>query len=360
LQQAINDSDGILGLVIYIDMDYFFAACEELRHPELKGKPLIVGSAPEESRMRGVVQTCNYEARRFGIHSGMPSSDALKLKPDISYLPSDEAYYESMSSKILNVLMQYNMKIEQMSVDEFALDSGMYSYDIAERIAKEIKVSISSTTGLPCTVGVSIGKTFAKMACDQAKPNGLMVLEEKDLMQFLEDKDVGKLIGIGGKTKARLNAIDIKTIGDIRRANASKLVAEFGAMGAYMYALANGRDPERVKDPAEALSIGRERTLEHNTEDRRELLLEASKLAKVVVGELNQKGFLFKTVSIKAKYQDFTERIKSKTLRHYSNSLDMVSKSTEEMIDSVIVGKPIRKIGIRLSTFTKSKGQRKL
>lgn len=349
-----------MGLVIYIDMDYFFAACEELRHPELKGMPLIVGTSPEQAKLRGVVQTCNYEARKFGIRSGMPTAEAFKLNPQVNYLPSDEKYYESMSTKVLEAVSSYGMRLEQMSIDEFALDSGMYAYDLAKRKAEEIKVRINTDIGLPCTIGVSIGKTFAKMACDQAKPNGLMVIEEKDIGQFLEDKDVGKLIGVGSKTKARLNSLGIRTIGDLKRSNASRLVAEFGAMGAYMYALANGRETEKIKDPADALSIGRERTMEHNTEDKRELLSEASKLAKIVVAELNQKGFMFKTVSVKAKYQDFTERIRSRTLRHYSNSIEAVNESARQLMDDVIVGKPIRKIGVRLSTFTKSKGQKKL
>jgi nucleotidyltransferase/DNA polymerase involved in DNA repair len=341
-------------------MDYFFAACEELRHPELKGKPLIVGTHQAELKMRGVVQTCNYEARAFGIRSAMPTQEAFKLKPDIAYLPSDETYYEQISDRVQKLLLQYGIKMEKISVDEFAIDSGLEDYGSAQLLAEKMKENIGKSIGLPCTIGVSVGKTFAKMACDQAKPNGLMVLKEEELESFLKDKEVTKLIGIGNKTKVRLNAMGIKTIGDIKKANASKLVAEFGAVGAYMYSLANGRETEKIEDPADALSIGRERTLEHNSEDREELLGEIAKLSKVVVGELKGKGMVFKTVSIKAKYSDFSERIKSKTLQHYSDSQEPIDISARSLIDLLMIGKPIRKIGVRVSTLINAAGQKKL
>ncbi len=204
-----------LPLVLFVDMDYFFAACEELRHPELKGKPFIVGSAPVRSKDRGVVETCNYETRKLGVHSAMPYAQAQKLVPNLAYLESDDKYYMEISEKVMKTVKSYGFKTEVISIDEAALDIGEISYEKAGELAGSIKEAINTDIGLPCTIGISIGKVYAKMACDTAKPDGIGTLKREDIKEFLKDRKVSALLGVGRKTSERLKEMKVDTIGEL-------------------------------------------------------------------------------------------------------------------------------------------------
>lgn len=348
--------------ITHIDMDYFFGACEELRHPELKGKPLIVGTAPKNEKFRGVVQTCNYEARAFGIRSGMPTSQAFKLHEDTAYLQEDYDYYDDISKKILALLQGYRFPIEQASVDEFAMDLGRMSYEKAEGIAKDIKRRIKGEIGLPCTVGISYGKVFAKMACDDAKPDGLKTVREGEIMQFLGSKEVGKLPGIGKKTEERLHEMKISKIGELAKGNVITLMDRFGVFGREMFELANGVDESKIVERSDILSLGRESTLDEPTRDAKKIDSRLADLAHEVKAEIDKNGFSFKTIGVKVRYQDFTERVKSRSIQNYSDSEELMYRAAKEMITALMKEKEtyVRKIGVRVSSFSGGKGQKKL
>ncbi|MEM0074516.1 MAG: DNA polymerase IV, partial [Candidatus Micrarchaeaceae archaeon] len=174
-------------LILLIDMDYFFAACEELRRPEIKEKPVVVGADPKNGTARGVVSTCNYIARRYGIHSGMPISMAYRLKPDAVFLPVDDAYYENMSSKVMTIIKKYADRFEQASIDEAFVDVSESAEDYAGalKIANAIKEEIRNSLGLPCSIGIGPSKLIAKMACEAAKPNGIKLVKESEAKNFI-------------------------------------------------------------------------------------------------------------------------------------------------------------------------------
>ncbi|MGC8496131.1 MAG: DNA polymerase IV [Candidatus Micrarchaeia archaeon] len=347
--------------VALVDMDYFFAACEELRHPEFKGKPLVVGTANPKDRSRGVVQTCNYEARSFGIHSGMALSDVMKLCNDYNYVEADDAYYEDVSSQIMQLLKSYGYPMEQMSIDEAAIDLDGISYEEARSICSNMKLEIKNSIGLKCTIGISTTKTYAKMACDAAKPDGLLVVDNSSLMEFISDKPITKLPGIGPKTAAKLNAIGISKIGDIARANPSMLLGSFGSVGMEIYLMATGKDNSKVITKSEVLSIGRERTIAGGSASIMELEKQIKALASEVWKEVERQGYFFMGVSVKIRDMNFTEHIKNVKLSNYAGSEEAIERNALTLLHKAIrPGMRIRKIGVRVYELMPKKGQKTL
>ncbi len=350
-------------LILLIDMDYFFVACEELRHPEIKGKPVIVGFDPKEGRGRGVVSTCNYEARKFGIHSAMPISIAYRIKPDAIFLPIDYAYYEKVSKSVVELAKRYSQKCEQVSIDEVFLDVSekIKDYDGASEYAKEIKRAISDELHLPCSIGVSVNKLLAKMACEAAKPNGIKLVKQEGAKAFLRDIPIGKLYGVGQKTEERLKAMGYKTIGDVADSNSSRLSQVFKNFGNEIYNSANGIDDSEIIENWEVKSIGRERTFEEDTAEKTQIEEKIKEVSKEVFEELKAQNFYFKTVTVKIRYSDFTEHLKSKSLLHPSNDLQTIIDTAIKLFEqSAEEGRKVRKIGVRTSTLSERKGQKKI
>ena len=347
-------------LIIYVDMDYFFAACEEVRHPEFRGKPLIVGTNSEKDKLRGVVQASNYEARKFGIYSAMPTNEAFKLCKDLQYSPPDDAHYEDVSSKIMALLSEYAKRMEVDSIDEAALEVEVNSYAEAERIAKDTKEKIKQRFNLPCTAGVSVGKIYAKMVCDSAKPDGLRVVEEAGIKEFLKDKDVGKIPGVGKKTEEKLSALKIKRIGDLAKADPMVLIDAIGSFGKELFLLANGTDTSVVEENVGVVSISRERTLEKSAKSVDDIGGLLNSLTDEVITEVKRQKLMFKNVGVKARYVDFTDRMKSKSLNSYTDSKETVITTARSLFRGLFNEKPVRKVGIRVSSLISVKGQRNL
>ncbi len=350
-------------IIFLIDMDYFFAACEELRHPEIKGKPVIVGFDPKGGKGRGVVSTCNYEARKFGIHSAMPISMAYKLKPDAIFLPIDYAYYENVSQKVMDLIKRYSTEFEQVSVDEIYIDVSdkVQDYSGAIKYANEIKENIKSELGLPCSIGISSNKLMAKTACEAAKPNGVKVIRQEEAKEFLKNMPIGKLHGVGKKTEERLRAMGFDKIGDVAASNPSKLSNAFGSLGYEIYKNANGIDDSEISQDLEVRSIGRERTFDEDTTDKQLIEDKIKGMADEVFTEIMEKSIYFKTVTIKIRYYDFVEHLKSKSIHHYSNDKRIIIDTAINLFENFSnSGKKVRKIGIRVSNFNVQKGQKKL
>ncbi len=363
VEHSSGTKDRCRRVILLVDMDYFFAACEELRHPEFSGKPLVVGADPEHGTGRGVVSTCNYTARKYGIHSAMPISSAYKLKPDAIFLPVDFRYYNKESEKVMRILRSQCDNFEQISVDEAFMDiSGKFSfYYEALVFAQKIKDEIREKTGLPCSIGVSFNKLLAKMACESAKPNGIRLVTEKDKKRFLSGMPVGELYGVGQKTAAQLEKSGFRTIGDIAKTDKQKLISKFGKYGLSLYFSSNGIDDSSVEETRDIKSVSRETTFKKDTLDKKTLDRTIKKQSVEIVKELNQSLLKFRTVSIKIRYSDFSEHIRSITLKEALNDHTILSETAINLCKEFLQpGKPVRKIGVRASCLSDAKGDIKL
>lgn len=347
-----------MGLILLLDMDYFFAACEELRNPELKTKAFVVGTAEASKKERGVVQTSNYVARSFKIKSAMPVSTALKLKPDLMYLPSDEKFYSEMSEKVIKLLQSYNFKMEVMSIDEMAIDTNNMDYDSAMRLAENMKAKINGEIGLPCTIGISTTKIYAKMVCDAFKPNRIGLVKKEELTAFLSDKDVDAISGVGGKTKEKLNGMKIFKILDLLKCSPMALVENFGRFGPELLAIAKGEDDSGVQESTDAISIGREITMEQETDDIKSIQKVMEPLTREAIDELNKKKMWYRSVSAKVRYPDFSFRTKTKRLANNTDSYDIALSTAMGLLNALLEGRKARKVGVRLSELSAKGGQR--
>ena len=273
-------------------MDYFFAACEELRHPELKAKPFVVGTATIARKERGVVQTCNYEEGSSAYTARCLRRRRSGSSLILFTLSLDDDHYTEMSGKVMGLLKGYGFNMEVVSVDEAALELGDTTYEKAKALAEEIKGRIGKELGLPCTIGISIGKVYAKMVCDSAKPNGIGMVKEDELRAFLKDRPVGDLLGVGGKTAERLKSIGVSTIGELAKKDPNVLVEELGTFGKELYLLAKGIDNSKIIGSSSVLSVGRERTLEKESRSMDDINKMLMELSKEVMKELVKAGAL--------------------------------------------------------------------
>jgi len=294
--------------ILHVDMDAFYAAIEVLDHPEWRGRPLVVGSPPDQ---RGVVSTCSYEARRFGIHSAMPSRTAGKLCPHAIFVPPRMDRYSEISARIMTLFEEFTPLVEPLSLDEAFLDvrGALRLWGDAVSLAQELKGRIKSRIGLTASVGVAPNKFLAKMASDMNKPDGLTVVpgSEPEIMAFLAPLPVTKMWGIGKVTGARLEQEGIRVIGQLQALDPRAMERLFGKTGAAdMAELARGRDSRPVITHWEEKSISNEHTFsldEVDIEKVRQCLLE---LAEEVGGRLRKSGKLAKTAQIKLRFGDFS------------------------------------------------------
>ena len=289
--------------IMHIDMDAFFASVEQLDNPELKGKPLIVGG----QSCRGVVSTCSYEARKYGVHSAMPMVEARRLCPHAEFLPGRMWRYEEVSREIMRIFHEEAPLVEQLSIDEAFLDvSGM------ERLCKDvrnvgwrIKERIKNEIGLTCSVGLAPNKFLAKMASDLQKPDGFTVITHEQARSFIAPLPVTKIFGIGGAAKQMLAQFGIATIGQLANADRSILQKVFGKNADKVQHLAMGLDDRPVIPETAPKSIGRETTFEkdlYTFEDCKAAILELSGQTGF---RLRNKGYSGRTVTLKVKFKDF-------------------------------------------------------
>jgi len=350
-------------IIFHVDMDHFFTAVEERVNPDIKDKPVIVGADPKEGKGRGVVSTCNYEARKFGVRSGMPISRAWKLCPQGIYLPVNYELYEKISGKIMDILQRYADKFEQWGIDEAFLDvtSKVKDYEEAESLARKIKKEIFEKEKLTCSIGIGPNKLVAKIASDFQKPDGLTIVKEEDVERFLAPLPVRKLLWVGRKTEQKLKGMGIKTIGDLARYDPTVLVETFGVMGTQLYLMAHGIDKSEVEGRGKVKSISRDLTFEEDTADFGFVLNKLDELSEEVYNDVMKRSLCFKTVTVKVRYENFETHTHSKTLPFITNRLQDLKKTARELMqDYFKPDRKIRLIGVKVSNFTSARKQKTL
>lgn len=352
-------------IILHIDMDGFFSAVEVREKPELKGLPVIVGGKIESSedkadkesvrKIRGVVSTCSYEAREYGIHSAMALSKAYELCPDATFLPVNMALYKRVSAEIMALLRKYADKIEQVSIDEAYLDisTRVRDWNDARDYAQKIKQELQEKEGLTCSIGIAPNKIIAKIASDFVKPDGLTLVEEEHVRDFLAPLPVKKIPGVGPKTEQLLKQMGIATIKQLASCDSQRLVAQFGKYGWRLHQVANGIDESEVEEEWERKSLSRERTLDEHTKDPEIINCCIDELAEEVHKKLLGEESVFKTVAIKVKFDDFSVHTRAKTFRAFHSDLNSLKKAAKELMGVFLSekekGRQIRLVGVRAS-----------
>ena len=341
--------------ILHVDMDAFFASVEQRDHPEYKGKPVIVGADPKAGKGRGVVSTCSYEARAFGVHSAMPISAAYRACPRAIFLPVDMEKYARTSGQILKIFQEFSPDVEQVSIDEAFLDiSGTYTlHDTASAACMEIKRRIQEDVRLTASIGLAPTKMAAKIASGLKKPDGFVEVGEEGLLDFLWPLDVGQIWGIGPKTKNSLNLIGVTTIGDLAKKDKHELVRLFGKHGLWFWEMAQGIDDSEVQPETEAKSISNETTFENDTSDKKLIVTELLDLCEEVAYRLRHNNLKCKTVTLKIRTEEFQTYTRSITVPLPTNLSNAVSKEIKRLYDDFeIKDKKIRLVGVRASNFS--------
>ena len=328
-------------------MDAFFASVEQKMHPELTGKPIVVGGSGDPTK-RGVVSTASYEARRYGIHSAMPLRTAYKLCPDAVFLPVDYEEYQRASEKVKNLLKEFTTVIEDMGIDEAFLDISQIDKPL-EDIAKEIKKRIKEGTGLTCSIGIAPNKLLAKIASDMQKPNGLTIIKDDEIGSRIWQLSVRKLWGVGPKTETYLKNMGIKTIGELASLPIDKLIEEFGeSHGDYLYNAARGIDESPLVTHWEPKSHSREITFEKDTGDWQVIAKTLAGLTRDVIDEMKESGYKGKTVTVKVRFSDFETHTRAKTISKSTDSEEEIRKAAFDCLKRFELKKKVRLIGVRV------------
>lgn len=338
--------------ILLVDMDAFYASVEQRNHPELKGKPVVVGADPKGGFGRGVVATASYEARAFGIHSGQPISQAFRLCPHAYFLPVHIHRYAEVSTRIMHILEQYTPFVEPVSLDEAFLDlTGTERlWGNAEAVAREIKEKIWAQEKLPCSIGIGPNKCIAKMACDYGKPNGLVVVNEKHVHDFLDPLSVRKLYGVGENTARELERMGLNTIGELRQFPKAHLVGSFGIIGASLWERANGRDPSQVIPYREAKSVSHETTFETDISDMRLIQETVLALSEKVGFRVREMGAVGHVASLKVRFYDYQTHLRHHRLKEGTDLTEVIYQTGLQLLGEFASDpRPIRLIGIGLS-----------
>lgn len=336
--------------ILHVDMDAFFAQVEVLDHPEYAGKPVIVGGLPGSGR--GVVSTCNYEARRFGVRSAMPIARAVKLCPHAIFVLPRMARYEEISGQIRAVLSEFSPQVEPLSIDEAFLDmTGCeHFYQGARELGMQLKASIYKKTSLTSSVGIAPNKFLAKLASDMEKPNGLVIIRTHDVDRVLLTLPVRALWGVGPKTAERLEGARIRMVSDIRACKLERLCDLVGeATGRHIYALAHGHDDRPVTPGIEAQSIGHELTFDADIPEGPELRSHLARLVANVGWRLRQSGSYARTITVKIRYPDFETHTKSKTLQQGFHDDNTLYQEASALLDAFALRRPLRLLGVYTS-----------
>ncbi len=334
--------------IIHVDMDAFYASIEQRDHPELRGKPIIVGGLPNS---RGVVATCSYEARKYGIHSAMPSALAKRKCPHAIFIKTNMEKYRAVSKQIMEIFLSFTDLVEPLALDEAYLDVTENKVGIASatRIAKQIKQRIYAETRLTASAGVSFNKFLAKVASGYQKPDGLTVVTPEDARAFIDNIPIGDFFGVGKVTEKRFLQLGVKNGRDLRRLSKETLIKEFHERGRILYQNVRGIDERRVNPNRKRKSLGKETTLAKNVNGLHEMLPIIEQLSKNVSERLQALKLAAKCIVIKVKFADFEQRTRQMTLARYTNEQKTIFSQAKKLLHGLLNekdGKPVRLLGV--------------
>ena len=369
--------------IAHLDMDAFYASVELLRYPQLRGRPMVIGGrrrAAQETAIptlreysgRGVITTATYEARAFGLHSGMGLMKAARLAPDALLLPADFDEYRRYSRLFKDAVRAVAPEIEDRGIDEINIDlTSLVQSSAAEgapdpcararAIATDIQRAVRDATGLTCSIGITPNKLLSKIASELDKPGGLTVLDEADIPARIWPLPARKINGIGPKAAARLETLGIRTIGELAQADPSLLVKHFGrGYGAWMHEAAHGRDERAVVTFSEPKSISRETTFEddlHPVRDREQLSRIFTSLCVRVADDLKRKGYVGRTIGLKLRYDSFKTVTRDRTLEEPTGDAGAIRRAAGECLKRVPLDRRIRLLGVRIGALSKAGAQ---
>ncbi len=342
--------------IAHIDLDTFFASVERAQHPELLGKPVVVGGHLES---RGVVSCASYEARAYGLRAGMPLVKAHRLCPQAIFLTGNFCRYREASERFLLILAEFTPDVEPLGLDEAYLDLSGFEplYSSVREIASQIKGRIKEELAVTASIGIASAKVVAKMASSLSKPDGLIEVPQGSDRDFLAPLPLAKLPGVGPQTERVLTALGISTIGQLAELPPSLLKYQLGAMGEVLHRHANGIDDRMVQAPGPAKSIGRETTFAQDTLDQRFLRACLRRLSEEVGAELREQGKSARCITLKLRYADFRTVTRSQTLKEASDLDQVIFEIGLGLLDKALSQrrKLVRLIGIRVSNLSQGR-----
>lgn len=335
-------------LIAHFDLDSFFVSVEVLNNPSLKDKPVLVGGSE-----RGVVAACSYAARKFGIHSAMPMKTALKLCPQAIIVSSGRGEYSKFSRWVTEIIAAKAPVFEKASIDEFYLDlTGMDRYFQPYEWTIALRQEIIEKTGLPISFGLAANKMVAKIATDEAKPNGYLFVPPGREKDFLAPLGVNKIPGVGGHMHQALKEWGIETIQDLTKWSADQLEHRFGKTGAELWNKAQGIHHGAVVPYHEAKSVSTENTFDQNISDETRLLNEIVRMTEKIAYELRQDNKMAGCIAVKIRYPDFETTSKQTTIDYSFYDDELIPKAKELFRKLYRKGEPVRLLGVRLSELT--------
>ncbi len=351
-------------LYFHLDMDAFFVSVEELFDPSLKGKPVVVGGRPNE---RGVVSAASYAARKFGVHSAMPLRTAYKLCPQAIFVDGHRERYIEYSRKVYEVLQRFSPKVEMASIDEAYLDlTGTERlHGTPLQAAHKLHEAVKQVTALNCSIGIAASRMVAKVASDQAKPNGILWIVPGQEANFLAPLDVRKIPGVGKVTEANLHAVGIRKVGDLATLDEAFLEQRFGKWGLALAGKSHGMDAggwfdAEVGESGGPKSVSHEHTFSVDTADIRALDAMLVRLSEMVARRLRDHRLFARTVQIKLRYSDFSTHTRARTLERASQIDAELAAAARALFHKAWTGKPIRLLGVYAQSLETNEGQTSL
>ncbi len=337
-------------IIAHVDMDAFYASVEQRDHPELKGKPVIVGGSAEQ---RGVVAAASYEARKFGVHSAMPTVRAMRLCPHAIRLPSHFARYREVSRQIRDIFNALTPLVEPLSLDEAFLDLSGKANTVKEvkALAQSIKQQILDTTQLTASVGVAPNKFLAKIASDQNKPDGLFIIRQNEIEAFLDELPLKKLWGVGPATRRRLEKMGIETMAHLRQCSLADLVKQLGSHGAHLWKISQGQDDREVTPDRPYKNISRETTFAEDLVDRDVMKATLQELCESTINNVRKHNLQGKTLHVKVRLGDFTTLTRNITLSWPTQENGVAWHTIEKLFDQKVdlQGQGVRLLGVGIS-----------
>ena len=333
--------------ILHVDMDAFFASVEQRDNPELRGKPVIVGGMSE----RGVVSTCSYEARKYGVHSAMPIFMAKEKCPNGIFVSGRYGRYTKVSQDVFRILNDITPIIEQVSIDEGYLDISESKFRNGMEAARYIKNRVFREVGLTISVGISYNKFLAKLASDWNKPNGIKEISKDMVPEILLPLPLSKIHGLGKVSVGKLNNMGIYYVKDLYKMSKDFYIEYLGKNGLEIYERIRGIDNRKIETVRERKSVGKERTLKFDTDNKEELLEYIREFSYEIESILNRKNVMGKTITLKFKTKDFENHTRSRTLNYYVSTQKEIYNAAKEILESEELHQSLRLIGVSISSF---------